>query len=88
MTLENHHEWLKAASDRLVIGIPILWQAMTSIWATKVLDQNSKQHITDYVDAALNKEKFVEPAVEVELPSIPQPKPPAPTLFDALDDTE
>jgi hypothetical protein len=34
MTLADHHEWIKAAADRLTVGGDILWQAMSASWAS------------------------------------------------------
>ncbi len=33
MTISNHHEWVRDAADRLIIGGDILWQAICASWA-------------------------------------------------------
>jgi predicted ATPase len=35
MARENHHDWIKEAADRLIIGGDTLWQAMCASWATE-----------------------------------------------------
>lgn len=35
MALENHHDWVKAAADRLTLGGDILWQVLATCWVNR-----------------------------------------------------
>jgi hypothetical protein len=81
MTLDNHHEWLKSAADKLVLNIPILWQAMCSVWATQLLGAEEKRPLMEYIESALNKEQYVEPKPAPALPVVPPNRPRQSDLF-------
>jgi len=53
MTLANHHDWVKYAADRLVVGGSVLWQAMCAEWAKCCLKESDAKTITDTVKATL-----------------------------------
>jgi predicted ATPase len=53
MTLPNHHDWVKAAADRLVVGGAVLWQAMCSEWAKQCLKAIDAKLISDTVKERL-----------------------------------
>lgn len=53
MTLSNHHEWVKAAADRLALGGDVLWQALCAEWAEICLSKDEAQRINDAILEAL-----------------------------------
>jgi len=53
MTLAHHHEWVKYAADRLVVGGSVLWQAMCAEWSKCCLKESDARGLTDTVKAAL-----------------------------------
>jgi hypothetical protein len=53
MTLANHHDWVKYAADRLVVGGSVLWQAMCAEWSKCCLRESDAKAITDIVKATL-----------------------------------
>lgn len=54
MTSTNHHEWIKLAADRLIIGGDVLWQAMCAQWATSCLTDHEARPTTEAVLGKLN----------------------------------
>lgn len=58
MAMSNHHNWVKSAADRLILGGDILWQAMAAEWANNCASQEQRtlvsQPIRDALDAACN----------------------------------
>jgi predicted ATPase len=40
MALGDHHEWVRDAGDRLVLGGDILWQAMCALWAQTAAERD------------------------------------------------
>lgn len=57
MTAANHHEWVRAAGDRLLIGGDILWQAMSAAWATNCCSPEERAAVIDPIRDALNGER-------------------------------
>ncbi len=55
MYLPDHHDWIKFAANKLVVGTDTLWQAMCSEWAAKCLDQKGADCITQPIEDALNE---------------------------------
>jgi len=55
MFLPDHHDWIKFAADKLVVGADTLWQAMCSEWAAKSLDAKEAARITQPIEDALNQ---------------------------------
>jgi predicted ATPase len=53
MTLANHHDWVKYAADRLVVGGAVLWQALCAEWAKCCLHESHAKSITDAVKTVL-----------------------------------
>jgi predicted ATPase len=53
MTLEDHHEWLSAAGNKLVVGSSVLWQAMCAEWANNCLEPAKAKEITDTIKMRL-----------------------------------
>lgn len=55
MTMDNHHDWIRSAADRLTLGGDILWQALAASWAKNCAsaDQRTRvsQPIRDAIDA-------------------------------------
>jgi hypothetical protein len=55
MSLPDHHEWIKYAATKLVIGTDTLWQVMCSEWATSCLTEEDAKAILQPIEDALNK---------------------------------
>ena len=55
MYLPDHHDWIKFAANKLIVGTDTLWQAMCSEWAAKCLDQKGADWITQPIEDALNE---------------------------------
>jgi len=55
MSLPDHHEWIKYAANKLVIGSDTLWQVMCSEWATSCFAQDDAKTILQPIEDALNK---------------------------------
>jgi predicted ATPase len=55
MYLPDHHDWIKFAANKLVVGTDSLWQAMCSEWAAKSLDAADASKITQPIEDALNQ---------------------------------
>lgn len=53
MTIENHHDWLTAAADRLTLGTGQLWQNMCAAWALHCATQAEKDAIVQPIADAL-----------------------------------
>ncbi|MCJ1961765.1 ATP-dependent nuclease [Novosphingobium mangrovi (ex Hu et al. 2023)] len=53
MTLSDHHDWVKEAADRLVIGGDILWQSMCASWVENCADDSSLQAVVSPIAIAL-----------------------------------
>ena len=64
MTLGDHHEWIRAAAMKLVLGGDILWQAMCAEWATKVLTGEQAKDVTQAVADALSAAPPVVPQIQ------------------------
>ncbi len=55
MSLPEHHEWLRYAANKLVIGADTLWQVMCSEWATSCITKDEVKNIVEPVEDALNR---------------------------------
>jgi len=55
MSLPEHHEWLRYAANKLVIGADTLWQVMCSEWATSCITKDDVKNIVEPVEDALNR---------------------------------
>ncbi len=55
MMLGDHHEWIKYAANKLVVGSDTLWQAMASEWAANCLTDADATKIVQPIEDALNK---------------------------------
>jgi predicted ATPase len=53
LTIDNHHEWLTSAANKLVLGTDTLWTAMCAEWADKCLSASGGKQVTDYIQVAL-----------------------------------
>ena len=53
LTSNSHHEWVKNASDKLLLGGDVLWQAMCAEWSKKCLDEHTARISTDVIRAKL-----------------------------------
>lgn len=56
MTLSDHHDWVRDAADKLVVGGEILWQALCASWAQNCAQQSTKDTIASPVREALEKQ--------------------------------
>lgn len=55
MYLPDHHDWIKFAATKLIVGSDTLWQAMCSEWATQCLNDKEAAKITQPIEDALNE---------------------------------
>lgn len=55
MSIGDHHDWIKDASDRLILGTDILWQALCASWATRAANESARNAIATPVRAALEE---------------------------------
>jgi len=53
MTLADHHDWVRYAGDRLVVGGEVLWQILSSEWAKQFLKQQEAKAIVDSIKATI-----------------------------------
>lgn len=54
MTLSNHHEWVAAAANGLMIGGDTLWQAMCSEWS-RLAKTEEVSNIIDQIDDIISR---------------------------------
>lgn len=55
MHLPDHHDWVKYAANKLVVGADSLWQAMCSEWASKCLSDKDATRLTQPIEDALTE---------------------------------
>lgn len=53
MDLSEHHDWVRDAADRLILGGDILWQALCASWATNCASREYKEIILQPIKDAL-----------------------------------
>jgi hypothetical protein len=53
MTSGDHHEWVSAAADKVVLSSDTLWQAMCAEWASNCLKPEDAKKITAPIEEAL-----------------------------------
>jgi len=53
MAIDNHHEWVRYAADRLLVGGELLWSAMSSAWAQSCATPDVLQQIIQPIEDAL-----------------------------------
>ncbi len=53
MVLANHHEWIEAAADRLIVGSDALWQALCASWALNCSTVQDREAVVQFVRDAL-----------------------------------
>jgi len=53
MTLSDHHDWVSAAANKLVLGGSVLWQAMCAEWSKLCLAPETAKIITDAIKIKL-----------------------------------
>lgn len=53
MTLAAHHDWVRYAGDRLVVGGNVLWQILCSEWSKQCLKEQEAKSIADLIKTAL-----------------------------------
>ena len=53
MTLQDHHEWVRFASSRLMCGGDVLWQAMCAEWAKGLDGDVIRKEIVQPIEDAL-----------------------------------
>jgi hypothetical protein len=54
MTFSDHHEWIRSAADRLLLGGDILWQAMCASWVKSCASQQEKESVAQLIKDALD----------------------------------
>lgn len=62
MTLNDHHEWVKSAADKLVVGGEILWQALCAAWAQTCLGEDTCIEIADKIRSKLDATSTAYPS--------------------------
>jgi predicted ATPase len=83
LTLSDHHEWIKASADRLVVGGDHLWRGMCNCWAQYASDSREREIIVGYIESALQGIEFKEPENRTSnLPIVHVPKDPQRMMFD------
>ena len=55
MLLTDHHEWVRDAGNRLIVGGDILWQAMSAAWATRCATSEMLQVVAQPLRDALDQ---------------------------------
>jgi predicted ATPase len=53
MSYANHHEWVKLAADRLLLGSDILWHAMCAAWVNACLTPDEAETVIQPISDAL-----------------------------------
>jgi hypothetical protein len=53
MAIADHHEWVRSAADRLILGADILWQALCASWAKNIARQADQETVANPVRDAL-----------------------------------
>lgn len=80
MTLTDHHDWVRHAATRLVLGGDTLWQAMCAEWATTSLSPETAKAVTQPIrDTLLGAEAVAAVAPAIREPILMPPKEPEPT---------
>lgn len=54
MTHSDHHDWVKAAADRLLIGGTELWRALASAWADQCVSPSERSRVANAVHDAID----------------------------------
>jgi predicted ATPase len=80
MMLPEHHEWIRYAANKLVIGSEMLWQVMCSEWATTCVEGEDVKHIVQPIEDALDRvlRSFTPPPVIASVRKVDAPIPPQP----------
>lgn len=66
MTHGDHHDWIKAAADRLFMGRAELWRALASAWAAVCVPKLDRQKTANAVEDAINGLVGVSAAIQAE----------------------
>jgi predicted ATPase len=53
MTLAAHHDWVRYAADRLVVGSNVLWQSLCSEWSKQCMKEAEAKTIVDSIKICL-----------------------------------
>lgn len=53
--LQNHHDWIKTAADRLHVSGDVLWQAMCAEWSDGCLPRHDAEKVADHIMAAITQ---------------------------------
>jgi predicted ATPase len=69
MSLPEHHDWIRYAANKLIIGGDTLWQVMCSEWATQCFSPEDAKSIVQPIEDALNQvlRKFLSPQVTLSI---------------------
>jgi len=87
MLLQDHHDWIKAAANVLVLSSDILWQAMCAEWATGCLAPQDAKSITQPIEDALIGVPYTAP-VKAVVPSVAAAPGIAPTPVDVTSSSQ
>jgi predicted ATPase len=67
MLLDDHHEWVRFAATKLLLGGDTLWQAMCAEWATTILaPQEAAKIKLPIEDALVNSGSAISPSVSLQ----------------------
>lgn len=80
MLLPDHHEWVRYAANKLVIGGDTLRQVMCSEWATSCIETEHVKYVVQPIEDALNQvlRTFTPPQVMASVRRVDSPIPPQP----------
>ena len=54
MNLSDHHQWVRSAADRLLLGGDTLWQAMCAEWADNCLSEVDGKAIAEVIQDTIS----------------------------------
>jgi len=61
MTLNDHHDWVKYAADRLVLGGDLLWQALCYQWSQACLDEDEAAKYVELIQRKVDSGTSLAP---------------------------
>ena len=53
LSLSDHHDWIREAAKKLMIGSAVLWHAMCAEWVNKCLPRSDHERIRKYIEDQL-----------------------------------
>lgn len=54
MTLEDHHEWVRLAANKLMLGHDALWRSMCAEWTKECLSESAAKAVIAPIESALD----------------------------------